>query len=127
MPTTRSFVLEKNDAKKFWDITWDGPLVEITSGKWGTNGRAREQGFESLVERDAYIAAQIARIRKQGYLEIGDIAPAAELATPEPGKHMAAIRGKAERLPRQKRHASRSSLPLVSTPLPISHPKPLAR
>jgi predicted DNA-binding WGR domain protein len=100
MPTTRSFLLEKGGVKKFWDITWDGPSVEISSGKWGTNGRAREENFASPDERDAFIAAQIAKIRKQGYLEVGEIAPTPDFATPDHAKKAAAVRAKVDRLKR---------------------------
>ena len=99
MPT-RSFVFDENGSKKFWDITWDGPIVEITRGKWGTNGRAHEESFASPGERDAYIATQIARITKQGYREVVDVAPAADLATPDHATRAANVRAKVEKLAR---------------------------
>jgi predicted DNA-binding WGR domain protein len=98
MPTTRSFLLEQGGVKKFWDISWDGPTVEVTSGKWGTNGRAREKTFDSPTERDAYIAAQIAKVRKQGYIEVDTIAPTPDFATQDHAKRAAAVRAKVDRL-----------------------------
>jgi predicted DNA-binding WGR domain protein len=53
---TRSFVLHDAQGKRFWDISWDEAAVEITSGKWGTNGRTRNATFPSAAERDAYQA-----------------------------------------------------------------------
>jgi predicted DNA-binding WGR domain protein len=78
MPT-RTFVLEGTE-KRFWDISWEGPVVEITQGKWGTNGRAREATFETEAARDAFVDAQIAKVLKKGYGEVAEVAPAAEVS-----------------------------------------------
>jgi predicted DNA-binding WGR domain protein len=87
MPT-RTFMLESPE-KRFWDVSWDGAAVEITQGKWGTNGRAREVTFETEVERDAFVAAQIAKALKKGYREVTEIAPAADVSY---AKEIAALR-----------------------------------
>lgn len=79
MPT-RAFVLE-GPPKKFWDVSWDGGDVEITSGAWGTDGRAKSSSFDSPKERDAFIAAEIAKVVKKGYRETKDIAPASDAAS----------------------------------------------
>ena len=76
---TRSFILEGTD-KRFWDVTYEDSLVEITFGKWGANGRARSASFSSLAERDAFISREVQRIQKKGYVESAVIAPAAESA-----------------------------------------------
>jgi predicted DNA-binding WGR domain protein len=89
MPT-RSFVLEGTE-RRFWDITWEGPAVEITSGKWGTNGRAREASFESVAARDAFIAAEIKKILEKGYRESGVVAPAADAPTAAIERTVAAL------------------------------------
>ena len=63
MPT-RAFVLDR-PKRRFWDISWAGPSVEITSGTWGADGRARNAMFSAERERDAFIAAEIAKIIKK--------------------------------------------------------------
>jgi len=80
MPT-RSFVLGEGAERRFWDITWEGPAVEITSGKWGTNGRARDASFPSAAARDAFIDAEVKKVLKKGYRESGLVAPAADAPT----------------------------------------------
>jgi predicted DNA-binding WGR domain protein len=94
MPT-RTFILE-GESKRFWDISWDGSAVEITSGKWGTQGRAREASFATAAARDAFIAAEIQKVEKKGYREIGEIAPAPDVAPPSAGK-VATLRALVER------------------------------
>lgn len=78
---TRSFVRD-GDPKRFWDISWDGPDVEVTSGKWGSNGRCTEKSFETPSERDRYIEARVRAVLKKGYRESGGVAPAADARTP---------------------------------------------
>ena len=79
---TRSFVLD-GDPKRFWDISWDGPDVEVTYGKWGTDGRCHERSFETPAARDAYIEGQIAKIRRKGYRESDRVAATADGRTPK--------------------------------------------
>lgn len=90
---TRTFVLE-GEPRRFWDVSWEGPLVEITSGKWGTQGRAREASFATLGEREAFVAAEIAKITRKGYREVNEVAPAPEVA-PDARK-VAALRARIE-------------------------------
>lgn len=80
MPT-RTFEHEEGGERRFWDITWDGPEVEITSGKWGTNGRGRSRLFASPAERDAFVEAEVRKVLKKGYREVGIVAPAADAPT----------------------------------------------
>lgn len=89
MPT-RSFTIETKD-RRFWDISWDGPDVEIVSGMWGTAGRVRESSFASVSARDAFVAAEIAKIVKKGYRETAEIAPAPDVAASNARK-VAALR-----------------------------------
>lgn len=74
MPT-RSFVIETDGQKRFWDISWEGGEVEISSGAWGTSGRARQKTFTGPAERDAFIAAEIRKVEKKGYREMSGVAP----------------------------------------------------
>jgi predicted DNA-binding WGR domain protein len=97
---TRSFVLEGAD-KRFWDVSWDGPDVEITSGKWGKAGRARTETFTSATARDTFIAAEIAKVLKKGYVEIGEIAPAADAPTAATERAVASLRNRIEKTRRR--------------------------
>jgi predicted DNA-binding WGR domain protein len=91
---TRTFVLGEGGERRFWDITWEGAFVEISTGKWGTNGRASERSFETPEARDAFIQASILRATKKGYREVGDIAPAPDpaVSTPAHEREVARIR-----------------------------------
>lgn len=93
MPT-RTFVLE-GERKRFWDISWDGIDVEITSGTWGSQGRARSVLFPSESARDTFIAAEIKKIEKKGYRESSEIAPAPEVA-PHNARKVAELRSLVE-------------------------------
>lgn len=77
MPT-RSFVIEEAGKKRFWDVSWEGGEVEISSGAWGTNGRARNRSFASVGERDAFIADEVKKVLKKGFVESGVVAPIAD-------------------------------------------------
>ena len=88
---TRSFVLQSDAEKRFWDITWDGPMVEISSGKWGTTGRSRDRKFALERERDAFIADEIRKTLKKGYLESNTLAPIAAAPNPQLSRAQAFI------------------------------------
>ncbi len=79
---TRTFVVEANGVRRFWDVTWDAGEVEISSGKWGSSGRARNLSFASVAERDAFIATEIRKVMKKGFVEANGVAPAPDAPTP---------------------------------------------
>ncbi len=74
-PITRSFVKDE----LFFEISWSDAFVEIVRGRVGKSGRATEKAFASVAERDAFVADQIARATKGGYVECDP----AQLSTPE--------------------------------------------
>lgn len=78
MPT-RTFLHEAEGKKRFWDISWDAGEVEISSGVWGTNGRARNRSFPSVDARDAFIAAELRKVLAKGFVEVNAVAPAAQV------------------------------------------------
>lgn len=78
MPT-RTFLHEAEGEKRFWDISWEGGDVEISSGRWGTNGRARSRSFPSVETRDAFIAAEVRKVVAKGFVEVDTVAPAAQV------------------------------------------------
>jgi uncharacterized protein YwqG len=61
----RSFIL--ND--QFWDISWTRLYVEVGSGKVGKSDRVKEHYFESKAAMDAFIASQIAKVLKKGFIQ----------------------------------------------------------
>lgn len=67
----RKFHLLEDGVTKIWEIAWEGPEVEITSGKLGTNGRGRARTFETAQLRDAFVEGEIRKIVKKGYIEGG--------------------------------------------------------
>jgi predicted DNA-binding WGR domain protein len=75
--TTRSFLRRDADAQRFWDVSWEDLRVEITSGKWRTNGRSRHAVFDSTRERDAFLSQEIQKVLAKGYAESCLIAPPA--------------------------------------------------
>jgi predicted DNA-binding WGR domain protein len=97
MPT-RSFVIEEAGKKRFWDVTWDGGEVEITSGAWGTNGRARTQSFASAASRDAFIEAEVRKVVKKGFTETNTVAPVTDAPDTGTGRKVAAWRSRFEAL-----------------------------
>ncbi|MDP1915789.1 MAG: DUF1963 domain-containing protein [Myxococcales bacterium] len=91
MPT-RSFVIEEEGKKRFWDVSWDGGEVELSSGAWGTAGRARCRSFSSVAERDAFIAAEVRKVVTKGYVESDTVAPVADEPNATVGRKVAAWR-----------------------------------
>lgn len=65
----RSFVRDEAGKRSFWEVTWDGPEVEIATGKVATQGRITEAYFANASERDRFIAEKIAAARKRGFVE----------------------------------------------------------
>lgn len=97
MPT-RTFVIEKDGKKRFWDVSWGGSEVEISSGAWGTSGRARNRTFASVSERDAFIAAEVLKVVKQGFVETGTVAPVFDEPGTRVGRKVTAWRERFEAL-----------------------------
>lgn len=97
MPT-RSFVIEEAGKKRFWDVSWEGGEVEISSGAWGTNGRARSRSFSSVAERDAFIEAEVRKVMKKGFVESDAVAPVADEPDSAVGRKVAAWRRRFEAL-----------------------------
>jgi predicted DNA-binding WGR domain protein len=73
---TRSFF----SGNQFWEISWDGRFVEVTSGKLGASGRASERAFRSEAECVAFVEARVRERLEKGYRE-GD---PARVTTPDP-------------------------------------------
>ena len=88
--------------KRFWGVTWQGGEVEITSGAWGANGRAHSARFETVAERDAFVAVEIGKVLKKGYREADAVAPAADMA---PGAYERAVEALASRIVARRRPA----------------------
>lgn len=97
MPT-RSFVIEEAGKKRFWDVSWEGGEVEISSGAWGTSGRARNRSFTSVGERDAFIEAEVRKVLKKGFVEGSAVAPVADDPHSNVDRKAAAWRKKFEAL-----------------------------
>jgi uncharacterized protein (TIGR02996 family) len=74
MREVRSFRLVDPARGKFWEVHWEGLEAETATGKLGTNGRSRRLTFERLSETEAYIEAQVALKRKEGFVEMSAVA-----------------------------------------------------
>lgn len=81
----RSFRLVHTGKGRFWEVHWEGPDAETTSGALGTGGRSTSKSFGDGRAADAWVAEQIAKKRKEGFVELTDVgnlsAPVATDAT----------------------------------------------
>ncbi len=69
----RSHRLVHTAKNRFWEVHWEGSEVETTSGTLGTNGRATERSFGSASEADEWIEEQLAKKRKEGFVELTEV------------------------------------------------------
>jgi predicted DNA-binding WGR domain protein len=68
-PVTRAFFRGGEPDRRFVEITWIGLEVEVVTGKVGSSGRAQGHAFESVADRDAFIAKRAAKALRDGYVE----------------------------------------------------------
>jgi len=68
----------------FCELFWEGLEVEIIAGKIGTKGRAKRLELASNAAAERYIADEIARREKQGFVEVASEGTPAEQATLAP-------------------------------------------
>ena len=71
--------LSFRNGSRFWEISWGGLEVEITSGTLGKSGRATQHLFASEAELEAFVENRVAAAQKKGFVSTEQQAPTPEL------------------------------------------------
>ncbi|MFT3710045.1 MAG: TIGR02996 domain-containing protein [Archangium sp.] len=77
--------LVHHEKGRFWEVHWEGSQAETTSGALGTNGRSTEKGFSDSREADAWVAQQLGKRRKEGFVELTEVGTPATAADASSG------------------------------------------
>ncbi|HEX4454659.1 MAG TPA: TIGR02996 domain-containing protein [Kofleriaceae bacterium] len=62
--------LENLDKGRFVEIFWEGGVAEITSGALGGKGRTRDHEFSLPRDCDEFVAVEVAKRLREGYVEV---------------------------------------------------------
>ncbi len=85
----KTWRLEHPTKDMFFEVFWDNLEVELVSGTIGSEGKTRHVGHGSPRDAERFIAAELAKRRKQGFEEVApevpiEIARTAPIAPPAP-------------------------------------------